>query len=71
MADSERAQRPRPSPDLLQRLRDGKQQWRQDMASRTIKEKVALLLEMQKRLYPVLSQRRHLRPWERPWEITP
>ena len=63
--------RARPSADLLERLREGKRQWRCNMAARPIEEKIAILLEMQKRLYPILCQRGRPRPWERPWEITP
>lgn len=48
-----------------------KARWRRDMASRPFREKVGLVLEMQKRLYPILSRRRSMRWWERPWEIEP
>jgi hypothetical protein len=40
-------------------------------AARPLKEKIATLLAMQRRLLPVLRSRRVLREWERPWEIEP
>ncbi len=40
-------------------------------AARPLREKIAALLGMQRQLLPVISRRRTLRPWERPWEIEP
>lgn len=61
----------RPSHELIERQRVAKERWRREMASRPFREKLAILLEMQKRLLPVLAQRRKLHWWERPWPIDP
>lgn len=61
----------RPSRELLDRQRKAKARWRKKMAARPFREKVALVLEMQRRLHPILAQRRALRWWELPWEIEP
>jgi len=45
--------------------------WRRAQASRTLEEKVAILLQLQKDELPLLEKQRPLRPWERPWPITP
>jgi hypothetical protein len=41
------------------------------MVKKPFRERIALLLEMQKRRYPVLRQRRAPRWWERPWKLEP
>ena len=45
--------------------------WHQAQASRPLREKVRILLELQRQELPLLARRRPLRPWERPWDITP
>jgi hypothetical protein len=40
-------------------------------AARPLEERIATLLTMQRWLLPVLSSRRALLGWERPWEIEP
>ena len=59
----------RPSPELTAAQRAGKAQWRRQMVQRSFEEKIQILLDMQKRLHPVIAQRRALAPWERPWAI--
>lgn len=61
--------RARPTKQMLDAQARAKIAWRQEMARRPFREKLALVLEMQRRLYPILSQRRTLRSWERPWNI--
>jgi hypothetical protein len=61
-------QRPRPAESLVEAQREAKARWR-EMAGRSLPEKLRMLLEMQRRLYPILSRRRPMRPWERPWDI--
>jgi hypothetical protein len=39
------------------------------MVRRPFKEKIRTLLEMQRRLLPVIARRRALAAWERPWPI--
>lgn len=43
----------------------------QGSASWPMKEKVRLMLRMQKLAYPLLAARRTLEWWERPWDIEP
>ena len=48
-----------------------KQLWHQEQARLPLREKVRILLELQRQELPLLARRRPLRPWERLWEITP
>ena len=41
------------------------------VARRPFREMVAIVLDMQTRLYPILRGRRPMRWWERPWDIEP
>jgi len=61
----------RPSPGLLAAQRRAKQAWRRQQVELPLQEKIRLLLELQRTVYPILRQRRQLRPWERPWAIEP
>jgi hypothetical protein len=45
--------------------------WHQEQARLPLREKVRILIELQRQELPLLARRRPLRPWERPWEITP
>jgi len=63
--------RPRPSPELLARLRAGKDQLRVRRRALPLREKVAQLLELQRIQFPLMRQQRSLRPWERPWDVDP
>lgn len=58
--------RARPSPQLLRAQRESKQLWRQQVSKLPFEEKIALVVEMQRRLYPILQERGRLRPWEQP-----
>jgi hypothetical protein len=49
----------------------GKAAWHKQQAQLPVKEKIRLLLEMQRQLYPIVRQCRPLREWERPWNIEP
>lgn len=68
MDESEHA---RPSPELLVAQQRGKEAWRRLQANLPLKEKIRLLLELQRKVHPILRQRRPLRPWEHPWAIEP
>jgi hypothetical protein len=63
--------RPRPTPELLEAQRQAKARWRREMAARPLREKIRVLLEMQRQLYPILRQRRAMQWWEHPWDIEP
>jgi hypothetical protein len=66
-----RGDRPRPTPELLRRLFQGKAALRAQRASLPLRQKVAQLLELQRLQYPLLKRQRTLSAWERPWEIEP
>jgi hypothetical protein len=53
------------------RVFDRKAQWHHEQASLQLKEKVRILLELQRIDLPLLARRRPLKPWERPWEVEP
>ncbi len=63
--------RPRPSPELIEGQREAKVLWHRRRAQLPIREKIRLLLDMQRNVYPIICQRREPRPWERPWIIDP
>jgi hypothetical protein len=45
--------------------------WHREQAALTPKEKVAILLRLQREVLPILAARRPLAPHERPWPILP
>jgi hypothetical protein len=55
------------SPDLIR----SKAAWHRAQAALPIREKVRILLELQRQDLVVIRQRRPLRSWERPWPIEP
>jgi hypothetical protein len=63
--------RPRPTAELLRKLRAGKAALRQCRAAMPLREKVRQLLELQRLQHPILARQRPLRSWERPWDIEP
>jgi hypothetical protein len=50
---------------------DSKARWHREQASLPLKEKVRILLELQRLDLPLLARHRPLRPWERPWAVEP
>ncbi len=64
--------RARPSPELLERLREGKRQLHEAQRELSLPEKVRQLLELQKIDFEIRKARGDLlRPWEKPWDIEP
>ena len=63
--------RPRPSPELLERLRQGKIALRERRRAMSLREKVREMLELQRVTFPLLARYRPLRSWERPWDVEP
>jgi len=59
------------APSDMAAMFERKRAWHQEQARLPLREKVRILLELQRRELPLLAKRRHLRPWERPWEVTP
>ena len=45
--------------------------WHQTQAKLPLREKVRILLELQRQELPLIARQRPLRPWERPWELEP
>ena len=63
--------RPRPSAELLAKLRQGKAELRLEREGSSLREKVRQVMELQRIQYPLLARQRPLEPWERPWDIEP
>ena len=55
------------SPELI----ESKEAWHRVQASLPIREKVRILLELQRQDLPLLSERRPLRAWEKLWPVKP
>ncbi len=54
-----------------ERIYENKRQWHREQAQLPIKEKMRLLLELQKQDLPLLARHRALKWWEKPWDIEP
>jgi hypothetical protein len=63
--------RPRASPELLDALRAGKAALRRQREELVLREKVRMVLELQRFCLPLIERRRRLAEWERPWAIDP
>lgn len=48
-----------------------KRQWHRAQAQLPIKEKMRILLELQKQDLPLIASRRPLKWYEKPWDIEP
>ena len=58
-------------PDDVKALLARKRAWHRAQAAAPVQEKVRVLLELQRQDLPLIARRRSLRPWERPWDVTP
>lgn len=54
-----------------QRLFDTKARWHREQARLPLREKVRILLDLQRQDLPLLQRHRALKIWERPWSIEP
>lgn len=63
--------RSRPAPELMSRLHQGKAELHAQRTRMSLKEKVAMVLELQRIHLPLLERQRPLKPWERPWDVEP
>ena len=52
-----------------QRLFDTKKKWHREQAALPLKEKVRILLALQREDLSLIARQRPLQPWERPWPI--
>jgi hypothetical protein len=48
-----------------------KRQWHQAQARLPVREKVRILLQLQRQDLPLIARRRTLKAWERPWDVSP
>lgn len=60
-----------PLPESIRRLYESKAEWHRVQARMPVREKVRILLELQRQDLPLIRRHRALRSWERPWEIEP
>ena len=58
-------------PDEVRDLLERKRAWHRARAEAPLQEKVRVLLELQRQDLPLIARQRPLRPWERPWDVTP
>jgi hypothetical protein len=63
--------RSRPTPDLMSRLRQGKADLHARRTRMSLREKVAMVLELQRIHFPLLKRHRPVASWEHPWDIEP
>jgi hypothetical protein len=61
--------RPRPTAELLDRLRKGKETLRTRRRSLSLPDKVSAVITLQRVCLPLVARQRPLRPWERVWDI--
>ena len=66
-----RVLRPRPSPELIAKLRQGKDALRREREALPLREKVRQVIELQRLQYPLLLRQRAVAPWEHPWDVEP
>ena len=60
-----------PVPEEIERIFEAKRAWHEKQAQLPLKEKVAILLRMQRNSYPILKARGVLKPWQMPWNVEP
>jgi hypothetical protein len=52
-------------------LFESKRRWHAAQAQLPVREKVRILLQMQRDHLPLIAGQRELRPWEKPWDVEP
>lgn len=57
--------------ELNQKIYEKKKEWHRQQAQLPIKEKMRILLELQKHELSLIAARRPLKWWEKPWDIEP
>ena len=62
--------RPRPSSELLERLREGKRRLHAAARNLSPEEKVRRVIELQKIVLPLIARRRPLLNHEKPWDVS-
>ena len=61
--------RARPTPELMSRLYRAKKDLHLRRTQMSLKEKVGVVLELQRACFPLLKRQRAVASWEHPWEI--
>ena len=56
---------------VVERLMASKRDWHRAQVRLPLREKVRILLELQRQDLPLIQRLRRLRPWESPWNVTP
>lgn len=57
--------------DSNQKAYDAKIKWHEEQRKLPIKEKMRILIELQKHDLPLIARQRPLKSWEKPWDIEP
>jgi hypothetical protein len=57
--------------EAIEQLFRAKREWHHAQARLPLREKVRILLELQRQDLPLIARHRPLRSWERPWPIDP
>jgi hypothetical protein len=65
------SEKPQPHAEFMAALFKAKADWHSEQARLPVKEKVRILLELQRQDHPLIKRRRALQWWEHPWEIEP
>jgi len=60
-----------PSEELIERLRAGKAALHARHSALSLREKVRLVMELQRIMLPLIAKQRPLRSWEKPWDLEP
>jgi hypothetical protein len=68
---SEGRERALPTAELLQQLRAGKAALRAKRRALSLPEKLKQMLALQRIHWTLVSRRRPMRSWERPWDVEP
>ncbi len=63
--------RSKPPAEAIEEICRSKKVWHAFQCQLPIKEKVVILLKLQKQDLPLLKRHRRLEWWERPWRIEP
>lgn len=64
--------RPRPTPELLAKLREGKRELHEQQRNLSLPDKIRHLLELQKIDYAIrVARGDKLESWQKPWDIEP
>ena len=58
-------------PAIPSELIESKERWHRAQVSLPIREKVRILLALQRQDLPLIQRQRALKPWEKPWAIDP